>query len=148
MWHGTSESRLKMNGFFSFPRGERSARPRRHTHAKSISRWVSGNSSFNCKLSPAAGRRVCRLAMGRLKWHPGKDSPQGCMVARGTISDAGGRRVGNDPFPPVLSQSQLGTGPDQIWLRCRASGAAGASPYSSLNLKLNSNTPAIYHKRT
>lgn len=36
---------LRNEWFLLFPRGERSEAPR--THTKSISRWVSGNSSFN-----------------------------------------------------------------------------------------------------
>lgn len=102
VWHRPAchvRASLKNERFLLFPLRRKEHTPAQtHTHTqKSISRWVSGNSSFNYNspLSWMRGR-VGRLAMRRLQWHTGKDSPWGCT---GTTSDAGGKRGEITHFP-------------------------------------------------
>lgn len=74
--------------------------PCTHTHTKSISRWVSGNSSFNYSspLSWAKALQVGRAVENR------EGSPWGCA---GTTGDAGGEEGELNHFVPVHSQSRL-----------------------------------------
>lgn len=57
---------LRNEWFLLFPRGERSERSP-HTHTKSISRWVSGNSSFNYS-SPLSWAQALQVGSTMENW--------------------------------------------------------------------------------